>query len=84
MTWDGVERRNEVGIQTDIAVIKEQISQVKSLLEETRSTQLENSPKLASMDSLKEDFKSHVIADRWFFGLILTTVIGIFIKLVVN
>lgn len=32
----------------------------------------------------KEDFESHVFQDRWMFGIIITMLIGIFIKLFFN
>jgi hypothetical protein len=83
MAWDGAERRSvNSNLETDIAVIKEQITHVRGLLEETRETQLSNTLKLSSFDSLKKDFDSHVTSDRWLFTLLVTLIIGVFVKIV--
>ena len=90
MTWDGEERRvGDASMQTDIALIKQDVKHVREVVEkqsgsiETIATQVRcNSEHRIRMNGIKEEFKGHVVQDRWLFGLIITLIVGLFIKIV--
>jgi len=89
MTWDGEERRvGDASMQTDIALIKQDVKHVREMVDSQSKifgelvTQVkQNSEYRIRMNGLKEEFKGHVIQDRWMFGLLVTILIGVFVKL---
>lgn len=94
MPWDGQERRKEnMNVETEIRLIQQDIQYVRGTIEEAnrrnghfetifeeyRKTVIELS---SILKSLTDDFKNHTTQDSWFFGLIVTTQIGIILALV--
>jgi len=90
MPWDGIERREEnMNIKTDVALIKMDIGHVREVLESQNEllhsamTQVSNNTEhRIRMNGIKDDFHDHVVQDRWMFGLMITMLVGIFIKVV--
>ena len=73
--WDGIERRaNMNDLITDVALIK----QKAEFIEEKIVALVDNMSESVS----RKDWDSHIIQDRWLFGIILVIVMGIFAKVI--
>ena len=90
MAWDGVERRSgSENLKTDVALIKQEVGHVKDLIEGQNKMLTSvvdqvkyNTEHRIRMNGIKDSFHGHVVQDRWLFGLIITMIIGLFVKIV--
>jgi len=89
--WDGDERRAGSKIPEDIAVIKRELEFIHAFMKQQvgRYNKFEDymkdiNDKVVRMNGFKDDFKAHVAADRWMFGIFSTLLIGVLVKLFVG
>lgn len=68
-------------IKTDIALIRQKTEFIEQIVKEFRDRF--DSIALNSI-STKKAFEEHVIQDRWMFGILVTILVGIFIKMFFN
>lgn len=74
--WDGEERRVDASeLKTNIALIK----QKTEFIEEKLTSFIESYSVVKLVTN--EEFKAHSTQDRWMFALIITILIGIFVKI---
>ena len=71
-------------VKTAIALIKQKSEFIESKLEELVGEIKTLTLKLDTNSVTKDDFDRHNVQDRWMFGIIITIVIGIFIKVMFN
>lgn len=76
-------RRDYECITTTIALIQQDLSYVKATTDEVKKVAYANEDKLIRLNSIKQLFESHVIADRWLFGLLFAGIFTILVKLFV-
>lgn len=82
--WDGTERRKGYSnLVTDIELIKQEVKHISVVANNNLALHRDNHDRLISLSSLEKRFESHVVSDRWMFGLIISLVIGI-LAVVIN
>lgn len=73
--------------KTDIAVLKNDVAHIKKMLDanfkdfkEHVDTAQPFRDKVNAIESMKDAFNSHVVSDRWAFGIMISLLIAILTK----
>lgn len=68
-------------IKTKVAYIEKEIKANLERFEEHIDTAQGFRDKVSAYDSVKKELDAHVIADRWFYGLVVTMNMAILVKI---
>ena len=82
MTYEGPERRQgNSEIVTTLAVLVQKTETIDKTVNEIRSESRMNADKIIKLNGLKQSLDGHILQDRWMMGVIMSMIIGIFVKL---